>query len=109
RLLQENILYMWLSGKSTPDFRTINDFRSKRLKSCIHSLFTQIVLMLVELGYISLEKQYIDGTKMESAANRYTFVWRKSVEKYKDRLENKIQCILSQIDEGILGDNTAPG
>ncbi|GAA6254363.1 hypothetical protein F070042J6_02150 [Bacteroides sp. f07] len=56
RLLQENILYMWLSGKSTPDFRSINDFRSKRLKSCIHSLFTQIVLMLVELGYISLEK-----------------------------------------------------
>lgn len=50
---------MWLSGKSTPDFRTINDFRSKRLKSYIHSLFTQIVLMLVELGYISLEKQYI--------------------------------------------------
>nr|WP_255504421.1 hypothetical protein [Bacteroides sp. PHL 2737] len=47
------------------------------MKSCIHSLFTQIVLMLVELGYISLEKQYIDGTKMESAANRYTFVWRK--------------------------------
>ncbi|GAB6864267.1 hypothetical protein JCM10556A_09440 [Bacteroides acidifaciens] len=36
RLLQENILYMWLSGKSTPDFRTINDFRSKRLKGCIH-------------------------------------------------------------------------
>lgn len=107
RLLQENILYMWLSGKSTPDFRTINDFRSKRLKSCIHSLFTQIVLMLVELGYISLEKQYIDGTKMESAANRYTFVWRKSVEKYKERLEKKIQCILSQIDEGILGDNNA--
>ena len=108
RLLQENILYMWLSGKSTPDFRTINDFRSKRLKSCIHSLFTQIVLMLVELGYISLEKQYIDGTKMESAANRYTFVWRKSVEKYKERLEKKIQCILSQIDEGILCDNNAP-
>lgn len=108
RLLQENILYMWLSGKSTPDFRTINDFRSKRLKGCIHSLFTQIVLMLVELGYISLEKQYIDGTKMESVANRYTFVWRKSVEKYKERLEKKIHSILSQIDEGILGDNNAP-
>lgn len=48
---------MWLSGRSTPDFRTINDFRSKCLKNCIHSLFTQIVLMLVELGYISLEKK----------------------------------------------------
>ena len=64
------------------------------MKGCIHSLFTQIVLMLVELGYISLEKQYIDGTKMESVSNRYTFVWRKSVEKYKERLEKKIQCIL---------------
>ena len=45
---------------------------------------------------------------MESVANRYTFVWRKSVEKYKERLENKIHSILSQIDEGILGDNNAP-
>lgn len=64
--------------------------------------------MLVELGYISLEKQYIDGTKMESLANRCTFVWRKSVEKYKERLEKKIHSILSQIDDGILGDNNAP-
>lgn len=64
--------------------------------------------MLVELGHISLEKQYIDGTKMESVANRYDFVWRKRVEKYKERLEKKIHSILSQIDEGILGDNTAP-
>lgn len=64
--------------------------------------------MLVELGYISLEKQYIDGTKMESVANRYIFLWRKSLEKYKERLKKKNYCILSQIDEGISGDNNAP-
>lgn len=76
--LQENIYFMWLSGKSTPDFRTINRFRGEHLKEHIKDLFTQIN----ELGYLSLNVQYIDGTKIESASNRYSFVWRASVEKY---------------------------
>lgn len=74
------IVSMWLSGNSTPDFRTINDFRGKRLKEDIKSLFSAIVLLLQGSGYVSLDVQYIDGTKMESASNRYTFVWRGSVE-----------------------------
>jgi len=65
---------MWLSGNSTPDFRTINRFRGEHLKEHIKDLFTQIVLMLNELGYLSLDVQYIDGTKIESASNRYSFV-----------------------------------
>jgi transposase len=89
--VQENIHYIWLAGGQEPDFRTINDFRSKRLKSHINSLFTQVIVMLCEMGYISLEKQYIDGTKIESVANRYTFVWRKTVEKNKAKLEIKIR------------------
>lgn len=105
--LEENILYMWLSGKQYPDFRTINTFRSHHLKDNIHTLFTQVVVMLVEMGHISLETQYIDGTKLESPANRYTFVWKKTVEKNKTKLENKIRHILSQIEEGIAGDNQA--
>ena len=79
KALQENIHFMWLSGNSTPDFRTINDFRGKRLKEHIKSLFSAIVLLLQESGYVSLDVQYIDGTKVESASNRYTFVWRGSV------------------------------
>jgi transposase len=79
----ENIHYMWLSGMQTPDHNTINLFRSERLKPFINQVFTQIVLLLVEMGYLSLEVIYVDGTKIESRANRYTFVWRKSVEKYK--------------------------
>ena len=62
--------------------------------------------MLVDLGYISLDVQYIDGTKLESTANRYTFVWRKSVERYKSKLEEKIKGILAQIEEGIQEDST---
>lgn len=103
--LTENVHYMWLSGKQFPKHSCINDFRSKRLKKHINFLFTQVVLILVELGYISLEEQYIDGTKIEGASNRYTFVWRKSVERHKANLEKKINGILKQIDQGIYEDN----
>lgn len=61
--------------------------------------------MLVELGYVSLDVQYIDGTKIEAASNRYTFVWRKSVEKNKIKLESKIRTIIKQIEKGIKEDN----
>lgn len=105
KLLLENIHYMWLSGKQTPDFRTINNFRSLHLKDTVNQLFTQVVLMLVEMGYISLQTVYIDGTKMESRAGRYTFVWRKTVEKNKVKLETKIRGILKMIDEGIAQDD----
>ena len=98
---------MWLSGKQFPKHSCINDFRSKRLKKHINKLFTQVVLVLVDLGYVSLDVQYVDGTKIENASNRYTFVWRKSVERYKERLENKINGILKQIEEGICEDNQA--
>ena len=103
--LTESIAYMWLSGKQFPKHSCINDFRSKRLKKHIHQLFTQVVFILVDLGYVSLDVQYIDGTKIESKANRYSFVWRKSVEKHKTNLEKKIANILEQIEHGIAEDN----
>ncbi|MDG3581897.1 transposase [Galbibacter pacificus] len=99
--LRENIHFMWISGNSTPDFRTINYFRGKRLKGQIHHLFAEVVRLLQKMGYVSLEVQYIDGTKIEAASNRYTFVWRKSVERHKTKLEEKIQAVLASIDAHI--------
>jgi transposase len=103
--LQENIHYMWLSGNQTPDFRTINNFRSLHLKHTVHDMFTQVVTLLVEMGYLSMQTLYVDGTKLESRANRYTFVWRKTVEKNKAKLEEKIRTILQQIEDSIAVDN----
>lgn len=102
--LKENVNYMWLSGMQVPDFRTINNFRSGRLKDTISELFTQVVIMLSDLGCLSLEETYIDGTKIESRANKYTFVWRKSIVKYREKLIEKIKNILKQVDEGIAQD-----
>jgi transposase len=101
----ENIHYMWLSGMQAPDHNTINTFRSKHLKDTVNDIFTQVVVLLVDSGYLSLDVLYVDGTKIESRANRYTFVWRKAVEKNHAKLESKIRKILEQIEEGIAGDN----
>ena len=105
KALNENIHFMYITGNSTPDFRTINDFRGKILKEHIKELFAEVVKLLVEEGYVSLDIQYIDGTKIESASNRYTFVWRGSVEKYKEKLELKIKGILQDIETSIQSDN----
>lgn len=104
KALEENIHFMWLSGNSTPDFRTINDFRSKRLKGKIDKLFAELIRLMNELGYVSLDIQYVDGTKLESASNRYTFVWKGAIEKSKAKLEEKIQGVLNTINENIKKD-----
>lgn len=105
KALHENINFIWISGGSTPDFRTINYFRGKRLQGQIKTLFAEVVRLLQELDYVSLDVQYIDGTKIESASNRYTFVWRGSVEKNKVKLEQKIQSVLQDIDNQIKEDS----
>ena len=106
RLLQENVNYMWLSGMSRPDFRTINRFRSGRLADGrFDGLFRQVVLLLNAEGLVSLKVQYIDGTKIESVANRYTFVWRGSVEKNKEKLEAKVDAVLKTAESVLSEEN----
>ncbi len=97
-LLKRDIYFMWLSGMKQPDFRTINYYRGKRLKEGFDSIFTQVVQLLHEEGFVSLRVQYIDGTKIESVSNKYTFVWRGSVEKYDAKLKSKTEALLSQIE-----------
>ena len=105
KLLVENIAYMWLSGMQTPDFRTINIFRSKRLADKFDDIFTQIVLLLHDEGLVSLKVQYIDGTKIESVANKYTFVWKGSTEKNKAKLEANVRSVLEAAESALAMEN----
>lgn len=98
-LLRRDVCFMWLAGMRRPDFRTINYYRGKRLKEGFDAVFTQVVRLLHEEGFVSLKVQYIDGTKIESVANKYTFVWRGSVEKYDARLKAKTEALLRQIEQ----------
>ena len=106
-LLEENVFFMWLSGMSRPDFRTINRFRSERLADGrFESIFRQVVELLHEEGLVSLDVQYIDGTKIESVANKYTFVWKGSVEKNKAKLIAKVDGVLKAA-EAVLEEENA--
>ncbi|MBQ9466286.1 MAG: IS1182 family transposase [Muribaculaceae bacterium] len=102
--LKRDVHFIWLAGYDQPDYKTINNFRN-RVKEEIDNVFTQLVLILAERGLVSLDVEYIDGTKIESKANKYTFVWRKTVEKNRAKLMEKIGVLLSQIDDAIAQDN----
>ena len=86
----QNIHFMWLSGMSYPDHNTINRFRVDRLKGVLKEVFSQVVLLLVEKGIITLKEAYLDGTKIEANANRYTFVWGRSISKSKERIKKQL-------------------
>lgn len=88
--VKENIHFMWLSGNNKPDHNTLNNFRGHRLKDTLKNIFTQIVQLLAAEGLISLKDVYVDGTKMESVANRYTFVWGNSIKANKEKIRKQI-------------------
>lgn len=108
KLLLYDIRYIWLAGYEKPDFVTINRFRNL-MKREINEVFTQIVLLLATKGFITLNVEYVDGTKIESKANKYTFVWKKNVERNRKRLIEKIHVLLAQIDDEIAQEQSSAG
>lgn len=88
--LQQNIHFMWLAANARPDHNTINRFRSYKLQEVLKDIFSQIVLLLSEQGLLSLKQVYLDGTKLESAANRYSFVWGKSIKASQERIHSQL-------------------
>jgi len=98
QLLRRDVNFMWLSGMQFPDFNTINLFRKNRLADVIDDIFTQVVQMLVEGKFVTLDVQYIDGTKIEAAANKYTFVWKKATKTNQEKLDRKVKAVLAEAE-----------
>lgn len=89
--VKENIHFMWLAGMRRPDHHTINRFRGQRLKNSIREVFTQVVLLLMEAGHVDLKAVYTDGTKIEANANKYTFVWAKSIATNRKKMKAQLE------------------
>ena len=85
--VQTNIHFMWLAALNKPDHNTINRFRSDRLKGVLQQIFAQVVQLLVAEGLLNIKELYVDGTKIEANANRYTFVWGKAIKTSKERIK----------------------
>jgi len=98
RALERDVVYMWLSGKQTPDFRTINNFRSIRLKN-FDKFFSSLLMQLEELSLIDLKSYFLDGTIMEANAGKFTYVWSKNSKRYKEGVEKKVRELFGRIEE----------
>lgn len=91
---RRDICFMWiLQEEPVPDHSTISRFMSKRLCPVIEELFYQLVMKLYSTNEIAFENMFVDGTKIEANANRYTFVWAKAVSKQLEKLEKKITAL----------------
>lgn len=99
KAMREDVNYMWLSGMQRPDYRTINIFRSSRLKGVIDEVFGSMVEFCIANKYIKLENYFVDGTKMEANARRTSYVWSKNTKRYKEATKRKIKELLEKIEE----------
>ena len=98
RATRENVCFMWLTGMTPLDHMTVNRFRSERIRPAFEAIFTELVALLAEKGMLDLSTYFLDGTKVEANANRYTFVWRKAVEGNRAKLQAKVRAHLEEVD-----------
>ena len=93
-----NFMYL-LEGKPVPDHATFARFLSLHFAQCSKKTLAELSQLLYSLDEISGKTIFIDGTKIESAANKYTFVWKKAVTKHQARLFDKILLLVKECEE----------
>lgn len=95
---KRDICFMWLlNGCVAPDAVTIARFQNIRLLPVIENLFYQFIELLYLSNDISFTNIFVDGTKIEANANRYSFVWKSAIEKFADKLSVKTQFKIDEI------------
>lgn len=100
RACKTDIRFMWLlNGEPAPSDSTITRFQRGHLWEVIEGLFYQFVEKLHEMGEVKYRDLFVDGTKIEAYANKYTFVWKKAVEKDLGKLNKKVESILPILSE----------
>lgn len=94
-----DIRYMWLLDEmEVPTFATFGNFIRDELTSSIEDIFLAINTVIFEHDAVDLNHTYIDGTKIEANANKYTWVWKKSCIKNRDKMFIKISDLIDEIN-----------
>ena len=94
-----NMRYMYLMNWKTPSYRTFGYFINEVLAGQIEEIFKEISQTVFRTEKVDLSHLYIDGTKLEANANKYSWVWKKATEKSRYRLFTKITALLNEINE----------
>ena len=97
---KRDVNFMWLlEGFKAPDHNTIARFRTGRLEPILDDLFNQFIVKLYKNNELELKNLFIDGTKIEANANKYTFVWKKTVSKNEIKLGEAIKLFIKSIND----------
>ena len=88
-----------LEGMPAPDHATFARFRSIHFAPCAKRILAEMSNLLYDLGEISGETIFIDGTKIEACANKYTFVWKKAVSKNQEKLLLKLADLIAECEQ----------
>ena len=96
-----NIRYMYLMDYETPSYRAFSYFINEELEAGVEEIFIAINKHIQEQECVDMQHIYIDGSKFEANANKYTFVWKKGVEKSRYRLFGKITTLIETINEDL--------
>lgn len=103
RLCRNDIRYMYLlDGMKAPSFATFGNLIRKELTDSIEQIFNDVNTYIFEKDLVDLEHTYIDGTKMEANANRYTWVWKKSCVRNRNKVFEKISALIDSMNAGTL-------
>ena len=92
-----NFMFL-LEGAPAPDHATLARFISLHLADCSKDVLAEVTSILYQLGEISGKTVFIDGTKIEANANRYTFVWKKAVSRNQEKLFLKITELVAECE-----------
>jgi transposase len=97
---RRDVNFRWLlEGYPAPSKSRIAEFRQHRLQGVIEGLFNQLALVLHQMGEVSFDHLFVDGTKIEANANKYSFVWKGSITKHQARRDAKEADFLQQIKD----------
>ena len=107
-LCERDLAFIWLTRGQKPKRDAFYDFKNRKLTSDIlDDLNYQFMRRLQKEGLVTLKELFIDGTKIEANANRYTFVWRGSINYHLaglldsiDQLFEKYNSFLQENDYG---------
>ena len=97
-----NIRYMYLMDYETPSYRAFGYFINKELQENIEDIFKAVMAYIQKTEHVDMQHVYIDGSKFEANANKYTWVWKKGTEKARYKLFDKITALLKEINETLM-------
>lgn len=97
--MKNDIRFIWLSGDIHPSYKTISEFIKYQIGKNAETIFKELNDVIEAEDDIDVNTIYIDGTKIEANATKFSFVWKKATQKYQEKLMVKMSKDIVELDE----------